>query len=206
MKRKVFYDINMAHSYLVDTVIRYNEKPIYVHSIGYVNGPRAPFQLTFSYVGGPFIANLAQTDDPLLDMTPVPLGLLAYPGDGGKGWQRTAMVSRYPARKWKWGLSQINCDVRAVNNSFIPPPKAEVLLSAALRDTIMGKYPDYKTAFRLAKNTRESIFAFNRSFAVSSNKLYYKSLGEVGAAGASGPVLDDNHFYLQQVLDEDRTW
>src|SRR3546814_263156 len=140
MKTKNFYDIHQAYAYIADRVIRFKGQPVYVHEIGFYDGPRGPYELIFRYIGEhPANFGKALTNDPQIDMSPVPLGLLSYPGEDHRGsWKKTVMVSRVPVRKWKWGLSVNNIHIGVMENRYLPPAKADVIVSAALRDTIMG--------------------------------------------------------------------
>src|SRR3546814_1542361 len=69
MKTKNFYDIHQAYAYIADTVIRFKGQPVYVHEIGFYDGPRGPYELIFRYIGEhPANFGKALTNDPQIDM------------------------------------------------------------------------------------------------------------------------------------------
>lgn len=206
MKNKKFFNLDHAIRYLNESIIRFEGEPIYVFSID--SGRHSKnFMLYYYKVGDPDRTHkYILSDNSSIDMNPVPLGMLSLKASP-KDKFSTGYIERTPLRQYKIGLSRGNFKHKYVHPKYSMKYGSSVsnlLLSTELRDTIMGEYPAYKEAYKSAKD-QGNIVAFSRRFAVGQDdKLYYKALQvPVGVAKSGSPTLDDDAFFLKEVLEED---
>lgn len=197
MACKEFYDLNHIQSYLGSSIVRYNGKPIYIQ------------QCTAGANAGQYLIRYCSLDmarddeqevricnypDDVIDLTPVPLGMVNVPGG-------IVHVCRSPHRQWKIGLSSRNVSMKILHCKTDKALVAANRLpfSEHLEDTILGKYPTLDKILGMAR----PIGAFSRRFGVIDKHLAYRTRHRVGKIIHGRPVLDDNFFYLREVLMED---
>ena len=194
MKSKTFFDHRHASAYLVNSVIRKGPTPILVTDVMEADEKNKKWRLNYIPIGSSAnsILFLPSTE---VNMNPVPLGMI-------NAHKQVVFASRIPTRGWKVGLYEHNVYFRPLALDW-GETAPELLRSKYLRDTILGKYPDFD---KVIKDIRagHKMKAFSRRFAVIGGSLMYKSIGNaVGVAERTGPVLFENFNYLTEVLQED---
>ncbi len=196
MKHKEFYDHHQAHMYLNNCIIRKANVPIMIEDVQAADRGGKKWRLDYRELGQNgrnvlFLPNRA------IDMNPVPLGMLN--GEENGVWH----VSRMASRKWKVGLYSGNTHYyghgRATGGYHKPNITGE-----AMRNCIMGNYPDYTTIIRRIRAGKKQTLAFSRRFCVDQGNLMFKTTKDpVGIAERGAPVLFDQFHYLKEVLEED---
>lgn len=202
MKQREFFDTNQANSYLSNSVIRLGESPIFVHAVNRERSGDILWYWDLGAVGGSERLKKVLLNNKDLDMTPVPLGMLAT----GKESKATTYCSRISRRAWKVGLSSGSLDLNNISidrSKTIRFSKSAVLYSNSLANTIKGEYLDYKSAKILSKDEGVPV-AFSRNFAIWGDDLYYRYVGQpVGTNKKTLPVLGEGFEWLAEVLQED---
>jgi hypothetical protein len=196
MKNRKFANQKHAYDYLVNSMIRVNEIPVWV---------------TLVDEGLLYYRNLDSKnelhqkiplDDPSIDMNPVPLGFLASQSEKDIS---CAYVKRAPYRQWKIGLTTNNCIVTNPFKhgcSYVPAPH-HIIWTKAMINTVLGKYLDPTGAQDLSRKT-ERPAAFGRRFGVFQDYLLFRDLGEpVGIVTKGKPELHEDFTYLTTMLNED---
>jgi len=202
-----FYDLNHADMYLRHTVIRVESIPAYITAIG--GSKKAGFSIEYVELGDIHNKLITALGLKTVDLSPLPLGMMNY--FPGKGNLRTVIISRIPVRRWKVGLDTRNMLISSIagdrHSIFLEP--GQVILSADLKNTIMGKFPTYKEAINsLESSSAYSSVAFNRHFAIKTrgkgkNELiYYKFDTPIGICGPTKPLLSPEFMFLKEHLDE----
>ncbi len=206
-----FYDGQHANAYLHNSLIRYNKEPVYVLSAGYTG---EDFIFNFFNIDGNHRERTAKIYDSKTDLTPVPLGFIFKEFLQGKNKElkyETAVVSRFPMRHWKVGLTAETMSLSGLGgpSSF---RRQDVLVSKELANTIKGIYPTYTEAYyRIMNCLPISVIPFSRHFAIQKNKtnlklLYYKffnSATPVGICLENQPILDRDFLFLNEHLTEE---
>lgn len=194
MYTKEFFDLQHAKSYLQGGIIRYRGNPVYVQNVASGRTP-ADFLITYHELKDVREGNypkLGNFPDKAFDLNPVPLGMLNL-GEGSVGY-----VSRMPIRQWKVGMTATNTKLIRVFTGDLIMDLRRQMFSLNMRDAILGNYPSLNTVLHGGRGA-----AFSRRFAVKANKLYYRTRGRVGRIVNKLPKLDDNFFFLREVLMED---
>lgn len=196
MRNRTFYNDKHAADYLVNSMIRVNEMPVWVTHVE--NGVMYYRPIDDKKGDSKFIA----LDDDAINMMPVPLGFLASKTENDPACQ---YMKRHPYRQWKIGLTSNTC---VITNPFKHGftghiPSHYVLPTRAMVDTVLGKYLDPLSAQKLSTDHARPA-AFGRSFGVFQNYLLFKDLGEpVGEMNKGRPTLHEDFTYLTAMLNED---
>lgn len=203
MKVKEFFDLQHAHSYLVGTIIRLKDEPIYITQVN----PTNDGSWTYRYNKlGSTKHEYVEKESKNINMEPVPLGMAVINKEAiKKGFFGTFMVSRIPARIWKVGLSWDNMHIVGIDKADKTSGLRDLFFrSSEMRSTILGEYPTVLEAMKSTDETGAS-FAISRSFAIRGRNLYYKDLGRsVGKVLPSGKLdLIDKYSYLLQQMNEE---
>lgn len=175
-------DHDYAHSRLCDTIVRRQEAPIYVHSVG------RGMEVTYSLLTA--LGESLKCDLDELDLHPVPLGYCNYN-------KYAAYLSRVPMRKdWRQGLRHGN--FTSVNAAI----SAERIPYDALQQVIMGHYPTLKGALDAVRKVKS--MAWHRHWAVNNGlEVFYKgSPTPVGAIEEGKVILTSRCGYLTEALGE----
>ena len=209
MKYDGFYDVKQTERYLNGCVIRVKDVPIFVTTVySDVNRAGKPItNLRYIELGDMNTPKTISMRSKRLNLSPVSLGYVNF--REGKTGINCAAVSRIPSRMWKIGLDG--------DNMHIAPPigkdksnlsKSHLLISEALKDTIMGHYLPYAATLRfLDTASLYSCMSFGRQFGIQKHEetyslIYYKNKTAVGVALPEGPVLLPEYHFLQQKLQE----
>lgn len=190
MKNKDFYDEHHAQMYLVDSIIRYKNKPIFIKD---VQKTERGYKLTYHYLGSlEFQMVFIPNKD--INFNPVPLGFL------NKN-KKSYYISRIPCRTWKIGLCLRNMSVVNILDSN---EKIRIKIdSKEISDTIIGKYPSYDESYEFLKKEKVECIAFSRRFSICKIGLLYKTnMATVGFLDTP-PKLHNKFKYLTEVLEED---
>lgn len=208
MKHKVFFDLHHASGYLKDSIIRVDGDPIYIQDVA-ARRRKKPnnYDLIYTNLGnkndGPHTISI---QDNAVDMNPIPLGLCNFVRNGSNF---ATSVMRAPMRMWKVGLTTRNAVLKAPHREYDGMIGAnQLLFSNAFAKMVRGEYPSLKEIAKKLNDRNPGgaaayIMAFSRNFAVDNKKLYYRSFGEVGFHKNGEVRLDDEHTYLQELLDKD---
>jgi hypothetical protein len=182
-------DFGYANTRVTGTVVRLIKggEPVLVNTI--TNSGLCSVTLLENIEAGD--STTVHLDD--LNLEPVPLGYVNHNG-------KAIYLQRIPVRRGpgNQGLNANNC-ISTGERLWRFPNKA-------LRQCIMGKYPDFKTAFKSAnginKFNLEKSIAFDRHWAVSEERLYYKNNLLVGIIKDGKPSLLPEFKYLRECLAE----
>lgn len=202
MRNKKFFDLNQAHRYLSDCIIRLGEEPIRIIKID-PGVTTKNFILTYSPVTKNE-GNYIYSDNAEIDMNPFPLGWLSV--NEKSGWRDSVVLSRTPLRDWKIGLNVKNLHIATVESwGYEVLPRAKDLLwSEQFLDTVKGNYLPLEKAIALSHKWNGKGIPFSRRFAVNGNNLHYYMYHEaIGEIKKDRPVLSENAFFLEEVLKED---
>ena len=195
MKHKEFYDHHHAHMYLNNCIIRKAGTPIMIDDVQAADRAGKKWRLDYHELGT-HERNVLFLPNRAIDMNPVPLGMLNGEEDG------VWYMSRVPSRKWKVGLYSGN--LHHYNHSNPGLYRGPDIQGQAMRDCIVGKYPDYDAVMRRIRAGKKKRLAFSRRFAVDQGNLLFKTTqAPVGIAERGEPLLFDQFNYLKEVLEED---
>lgn len=215
---KDFYNSDHINAYMSGTIIRYKGDPIYVHEAWQNNGR---FRLKYSDITSRDEPKTILLDNKDIDINPFPLGFvnnktLGFIRDQDKVVEINipSIVLRIPSRRWKVGVDSRSVDILSIETqaSVRPnfPDRRAVLYSQGFKDCVKNIYPSFGEccARLLNKDRMEYAEAFSRRFALDVNGfLYYyqsahKYCGKFDPK-TGGLILNDNFFFLKEVLDED---
>lgn len=201
MRTKKFFDLNHARAYLQHTIIRVAGQPVYVMDVSQPRGDDLLLHYSLANNAGGRV-KAVKVNHESVDMNPVPLGMTRY--FNGVTWY-TFYISRYPARRWKIGLSRDNIGVTDPTGEELQRDYVQDLLpSPTLAETIMRKYlslNEAKDELRKAKGCLPISWRF--CFDHTGN-LYYKMLCvPVGKVETNAVTLKDEFMYLREVMQED---
>src|SRR6266404_8982006 len=104
MRTREFFNRDQADNYLINSIIRFNERPVMITEVSGGGGKKG-FVLRGRYCD----PNAADSTsfyhkDLAVNMEPIPLGFLVL---DHKSWlPYTAYISRLPVRAWKIGLTR----------------------------------------------------------------------------------------------------
>lgn len=188
--KKTFYDLNQARSYLTDSIIRFEKKPIYVFDVlrhlNDIHIHYSPLNCMDEQV-----INITHK---AIDLNPVELGWVNYQPPF-KNEFILIRSFRKPIRAWKVGLSAENIYYEP-NNGL---RSINFLRSMGLYNTISNVYPSVENC--LSKGN----MAFSRSFAINKNKelLYLLTDEPVGKVHRSDLQLDPKYYYLSELLGKE---
>jgi len=175
-------DINYAKERLVDTIVRYNRRAVWVKLID------AGGQCTFEYLttGTRRVCALHELD--------LKSPLLGYVNTENS----PCYVVRRPMRRdWRQGLRHNNITCIGFNAR-----ETRGIPSADLARTIKGRYPKFDEVIESFKLGDRKGLAWCRTWAVIKSTLYYKGIN-VGAITKEGkPGLSQQFHYLQESLEE----
>lgn len=181
------YDYEYAHAKLSGSVVRYQEKLVYVYEI-----PPS---------GKAIVKPILENDNlsvhiNSLDLTPVPLGYMNY-GTSAH------YISRIPRRNWKQGIRPESiCSDSAYTQSF-------TLECEEFINTVDGKYPALEMCAERIVCKEVTKQAFSRFFALGEYfdgvfLLWYKNLivGGVSPDKHEMFLLIDDYKYLHELIEE----
>ena len=190
MKNKNFYDEHHAKMYLVDSIIRYKNKPIFIQDI---QKTEQGYKLTYNYLGN-LDFQMAFIPNKDINFNPVPLGFLNKD-------KKAYYISRIPCRIWKIGLCFKNMSVFNILDHNI---KIKINVdSKEINNTIIGKYPSYDKSYEFIRKEKVNCIAFSRRFVICKNGLFYKTNIETIGFLNNPPELHNKFKYLTEVLEED---
>lgn len=181
--KRAFFNLDQARAYLNESIIRVNDLPVYISDVYSKNFRK--FLLYFIVDKGRRNGEI-NLNDPKVNMAPVPLGYTNFKGD-------SFLLSRFPSRQWKVGLSRYNCSIRDMSGKQRRRNYFSAFLdSANLFDTITGVYPTLQEAISIIEKKNANNVAFNRKLAINSSGQVIFSLLE----DAVGEIKDNKiDFY-----------
>ena len=151
--------------YLDDCFIRYDGVPYYASvSDDRVHLVDLETRTTTSIVRG---------DDPLLDISSIPLGWVNANSD------YALHLKRLPYRKWKQGVSTSNTEMATLTENGISRDRMgkNSLLNKEFKSSILGTYPDFGTALKLLTVKGRISVALSKDVAMvrdrSNIKVYF---------------------------------
>jgi hypothetical protein len=208
--KREFYDVGQAQSYLTGSVIRLNGEPVYVCDIGSLStgGWNNNFYLYYNNVGNDNGQGKVEYQDTKVDVSPLPLGLVNWPGSKRGDYPGSILwTSRIPRRGWKVGLSTSSLFLGGDPAVYRYIEKGHLIMSSPFRQTVVRNYPSFeKIAEKKWKEGVHRIAFSHRFYLTHQGNVGYKNFpSAIGEWNAKGIVLDDAHQYLQEVLDEDLT-
>lgn len=203
MKNKKFFDAQQASQYLKHCIIRVAGDPVYIHE---VSGPARrgeAYTLTYNKIRsmGNLPKNISSSDEDV-DMNPVPLGMVPY--YSGESYV-TFFASRFPARKWKIGLSQDNFALAHLLGYPAESSYRRIIFPTnILAETIEGNFLNPLECQKKLAQGGGSL-PFSRRFAINhEHGLFYKDAPEqVGIMKKEAFELFDPFKYLKEALEED---
>lgn len=108
-------------------------------------------------------------------------------------------LARKPLRHdWRQGLrpSNVSCKARGHVGLIGLQP-------SYIAQSIHGDFPTFEVALQQAIDNRRNV-AFSRKFSIDKEKnLWYKESKVVGNVGTDRPTLENNFFWLKEMLDAD---
>lgn len=191
-----FYDRDHAEMYIIDSVIRLGEEPVYITDVEYAGDD---IFLYYQHLVDANKMGRVRTDNPDINMNPVDLGMCQYNN-------RALYTSRIPRRMWKIGLNKQNFSYQYVVPQNIRAPNMNTLLfSKGLVHCIKGEYPSFEEAQSrvLDPDNNELNVGFSRSFCLTIKAIYYKWTGLVGYHKKQEVRLLPEFKFLQEQLEED---
>lgn len=202
MKTKKFFDLDHAKRYLLHTLIQVGGQPVYVMNLTQPRGDELIIHYSLANNAAGRIKTI-KSDHDSVDMNPVPLGMTRY--FNGVSWS-TFYVSRYPARRWKVGLSHENISIMdptgldGLDRNY----SKELLPSVTLAETIMGKFLSLDEAKAQLRKSKGCLPISRRFCFNSKGNLFYKMLGvAVGEVKTNSVELFEEFAYLKEVMQED---
>jgi hypothetical protein len=174
-------DYEYANSRLLDTIVRLDGEPVYVHQV--MVGMNAQY-CTLKDMD---VTKMCKVDE--LDLKPVPLGYCNYN-------KHACYLTRIPMRRdWRQGL-------RRGNFTSLTGADALRIPYDALRQCIVGEYPTFEGALEAVKKVKS--MAWHRHWAVDSNNqvLHKGSIRPVGVVDKGQVVLSSRYQYLKEALKE----
>ena len=207
-----FYDSNQAKTYLARSIVRKDEKPVYVTNVGMKLN-----RLTMWYtdIGGMDREKSIGLYSNNVNLKPIPTGMVnnyhtmyGKNGDHAVNVLKSAVfMCRMPVRAWKVGLTVNNirmyCYGRAATAN-------NVLFNSGMNEMVANKYPSYEDTLRHVRARRDyelenSFIGISRRFAIVTDSfdLHYKDIREpVGKIGRE-VTLFKKYEYLNEVMMED---
>jgi len=204
-----FSDASHAEGYLAGSVIRIGNDPIYITRVrsartaGY-NLYYIPTTL-YSERDDPQGVEQILFNDPTVNLSPVPLGMVNIEGD-------TIYLQRIPYRQWKIGLTPRNCYAYSYSNNDDNIMWRRYIRHMGFIHCVRNEYPTYEQVISdVVVNTdryRPWVSAFSRNFAINrAGEVFYYILGDVPIGKVNQETnsiqLLDDRFYLQQLLEQD---
>lgn len=194
MRCKEFYDYKHASMYLDGCVIRKAHIPIIIQGVQQADLEGKKWRIDYRELASPE-TNMLFLPNRAVNMNPVPLGMINGKEEG------VWFVSRQALRQWKVGLSKNNIVYHDHGYGEFRKPE---ITSAAMRDCILGTYPQYDQVVDGIRAGKRKLWAFSRRFCLNTGNLLFKSNpAPVGIAERGAPVLFDQYDYLKEMLEED---
>lgn len=198
MRNRTFANDQHANAYLSGSVIRIDEKPVYITEVRSGLIYYVPVEL----------AQISKRADnvplahPSVDMMPVPLGFLSTLHEKHFA---NGFLARAPYRQWKQGLTTHNtrCTNPFKYGSSSWPTTGHIIYTDQMRDTILGVYLDPKAAQALSQKKKATV-GFSRNFGVFDQHLLFQDFNEpVGEVLNGKPKLHEDFYYLNTQLKAD---
>lgn len=176
-------DFEYARHKLCDSIVRYNNEPVFVVAVNNDGATKIHDLLNGKYE----TVNLKD-----LDLTPVPLGYC--------NWDNPTYVTRLPSRSWRQGIrSQTIYSLGHMGN----------IKSVPFVNMITGIYPKLQECVELVELEEVSGLAFNRKFAIEKMVqggiafLYkQKRVGLLDIQKSLFPFIDPKYRYLHETVEE----
>lgn len=209
MRTKCFFDYVHAHRYLSGSVILYDGQPVYVMECF---GEGDELGAVIRKVGRNWRQDSGRImfNDPLVDMTPIPLGMCNYTISRGEEGDHNAtqalVLKRAPVRAWKVGLTKSNLRVRSAEGNPSIAAKESLITSQSLTNMVNSKYPPLKEAMLKTDDESTLSFAFSRNFALAKEGEVFHTMtsGTVGVWRSDDGITLDNRFkFLQEQLNKE---
>jgi len=210
MKYQGWWDRDQFRSYITRCVIRYNGQPVFI-----TDADREEDGYCFFYhlledkhreIQGP-----VYMDNPDIDLSPVPLGLMYWKRRNDINLYNTVVISREPRRMWKMGLSVNNINISSLAMEAKHNLEYEdIIQSHKLGRIILNKYKSFKRCIEISNESEVgSILPFCRTFALrKGNKgedhtlLYARSDQPVGQVNFRGRYeLRNDYGFLMESLE-----
>lgn len=201
MRNKKFFNIDHANLYLVGSIIRVNDLPVYVRNVTYSRAIKKQI-LTYAPVENYDEGKVDKVylNSSRVDMNPIPLGFINFKEFGKP---RIAVGAyRIPSRQWRIGLTTDN--MRIIPHRFDGyEAKRKVIHSIYFKKSVCGQFPTVEEIIEMIKNKEATSQAFSRDFAIEKNKLMFLQLkAPVGKIFKNELMLFDDYLYLSQVLEK----
>lgn len=174
-------DYEYANSRLVETIVRLGDEPVYVWGI------HPGMSVSYSLLTEMDTNKQCKVEE--LNLKPVPLGYCNYN-------KYACYLTRMPMRRdWRQGL-------RRGNFTSLSGADANRIPYDALRQCILGDYPDFAGALEAAKKIKSC--AWHRHWAVDCNGqvLHKGAIKPVGVVENGVIVLHSKYQYLKEALKE----
>ena len=196
MKLKKFFDIHHAQMYLMNSLIRYKDKPVIVHDIQFQQNGKLAMRYAANHDMEGYWKT-ASLSSKFINMNPVPLGLVNFG-------RRCIFIARAPLRAWKVGLTANAMFMYSAdpNDRALGINPNAIFRSKELADTIAGNYPDLENALEEFQSD-DHVIGISRHFAVSKKSLYFQNAGVVGQVKDSSVKLNPQFDFLQEMLEMD---
>lgn len=184
---RVYDEVEYAKTRLLNTIVRYKDKPISVADIS-ANG-----LVSFYYIDTEKVGNCQLKD---LNLDPVPLGYVNTD-------KNSYYAVRMPMRNdWKQGLRDTN--IRSWDGTKI----LSYVNWFHISKTIQGEFTPYKGCLKMTTEGKSKSQAFGRNFALVRNEekidtpqLFFKGKFNVGVVSGKKPILEDKFGWLSEMLE-----
>lgn len=207
-----FYDYNGVVQRINNSVIRYDNKPIYVMSVSQSSGHLCDLDIKYLLTGK---NGTCSSESKKLDTSSPPVGYVNFPKRCD-----TLFLERVPRRRWKAGLHQENVVITTVTGAQ-GSCDTSTLRSASTGKCILNDYPSFKEARDLlTKATKSDEYshaaigthtfgqAFTRQLAlVTTNKrkdnfeLHHQGEPIATLKGDNFELFED-FFYMKEFLNK----
>jgi hypothetical protein len=142
--------------YLDECFIRYNGVPYYA-SVDGLNVHLIDLETRQATA-------VVRGDDPLLDISSIPLGYVNI------GRDYCLHIKRYPYRKWKQGVCMANIQVSIIGRTADAGRiTKDHLICQEFKNSILGNFPNWTTAFRMLSTKERCSVALSNSVGVKRN-------------------------------------
>src|SRR3990167_2223443 len=208
MKYNGFYNLDHVNAYLMGSVIRIEDDPVYVINLDY-NGTMNKYKIAVRRL----ISKKEEwisLDDSRIVLAPVPLGMVNLKNENKR--PTILVTARYPLRAWKIGLTSSNLFVTSILPHDQNLLNFNLFPSKELGKTIIGDFPSLSSILKVMGDKAEigDTIAFSRHFAIRNlgkeelSLLYYRYNEAVGNFTFFGqPQLHPAFSFLREHLIEE---
>jgi len=176
-----------------NTIIRYNKIPSYVKDVT----EEKELALKPVLEGG---FKRIKLYDPLLDFTPVPLGMCNHGGGA-------FFLSRRPLRQFAQGLHANTLSILAIacEDKKLAILEVQTLKAKGLHSCILGEYPPFAECLETLSKDDNGVdsLAFSREFAIDKDLSLFFKYEKVGLVSADNGkiVYQRSKAYLKELSD-----